>query len=427
MDAEERVRPERRPAFSPNREVGPRGAETHARLLHAGLAVLDAAGYHGARVEAIAERAGCSRPTFYQYFADKADFFFHLAAQVDGEIAALARDFPAIAAGRSSRDALRDWLARFDALRTRHAAVFRFEALLRADPRLARGSEERVLRVGRIVASAFEAPRDARAPTGALGALVYTTVVQALGWTSPALPKDRLIEGAADWFHRCFLGAIRGVNTGGASRPVSEPGPPARGPSLRPSPPKPPALGRKAARSRARLLDAARDVFGSLGYEGTRVDDITSAAAMSHGTFYRYFSGKEAVFREVATPAVDDVLVLLEELPAPRGGLHGWSRRLYQTDSIHRGLFSAWAESEPARAALEPELALEVGAAVDAALRQRAFGDLEVDALLLLSHVERAPYLARTYPRFPQADAITATGEILEGGFFGSGGPAPAA
>src|SRR5512134_2179237 len=143
MDAAERIRPERRPAFSPNREVGPRGAETHARLLHAGLGVLDAAGYHGARVEAIAERAGCSRPTFYQYFADKADFFFHLAAQVDGEIAALAGDFPSLDGGRRSRDELQDWLARLDALRTRHAAVFRFEALLRSDPRLARGSEER--------------------------------------------------------------------------------------------------------------------------------------------------------------------------------------------------------------------------------------------------------------------------------------------
>ena len=147
---------------------------------------------------------------------------------------------------------------------------------------------------------------------------------------------------------------------------------------------------------------------------------------MSHGAFYRYFSGKEEVFREVATPAVDDVLVLLEELPDPRGGLHAWSRRLYQTYAIHRGLFSAWAESEPARAVLGPEVALEIGAAIEATLHHRAFGDLEVEALLFLSHVDRAPYIARTYPRLPQADAITATGEILERGFFGGGGAGPA-
>jgi hypothetical protein len=116
---------------------------------------------------------------------------------------------------------------------------------------------------------------------------------------------------------------------------------------------------------------------------------------------------------------VDDVLVLLEELPHPRGGLHAWSRRLYQTYAIHHGLFSAWAESEAARAVLDPHLGLEIDAAVAAALGRRAFGDLEVDALLFLSHVERAPYIARTYPRLPQPDAITATGEILERGFFG--------
>src|SRR5262245_7233748 len=92
----EAVKPIRRPAFSPNREVGEKGAETHARLLRAGLEVLDAEGYHGTRVETIAERAGCSRPAFYQYFADKADFFFHLAARVDGEMGALTRAFPGI-------------------------------------------------------------------------------------------------------------------------------------------------------------------------------------------------------------------------------------------------------------------------------------------------------------------------------------------
>lgn len=418
MEAAKRIRPERRPAFSPNREVGQRGAETHARLLAAGLAVLDAAGYHGARVEAIAERAGCSRPTFYQYFADKADFFFHLASQVNGELGALTTAFPGIDRGRRSRDQLCDWLARFESLRSRYAPVFRFEALLRSDPRIARGSEARVLGAGRLIASAVDAPLPTSAPLAYHGALVFSTITEAFGASLRKVTRDRLVEGAADWVHRCFLGAVRGVET---TLPVRRPkaaGGLRRGSSRR-SPPTPPPLGRKAARSRARLLEAAEDVFGNLGYEGTRVDDIASAASMSHGTFYRYFSGKEEVFRKVATPAVEDALVLLEELPDPRGGLHAWSRRLYQTYSIHRGLFSAWAESEPARAVLEPELAVEIAAAVEAALGQRAFGDVEVDALLLLSHVERAPYVARTYPRIPQPDAIAATGEILERGFFG--------
>jgi AcrR family transcriptional regulator len=426
MDAVKQIRPERRPAFGPNREVGPRGAETHAQLLHAGLAVLDAAGYHGARVEAIAERAGCSRPTFYQYFADKADFFFQLATQVNGELGEITTAFPRIDGGRRSRDALCDWLARFENLRSRYAPVFRFEALLRSDPRIARGSEARVLATGRIIASAVDTPLPTSVSLASHGALVFSTITECFGATPTKVTRDRLVEGAADWVHRCFLGPMRGVNTTVPPRRARALAAPTRAAARR-SPPTLAALGRKAARSRARLLEAAREVFGNLGYEGTRVDDIASAASMSHGAFYRYFSGKEELFRELATPALEDVLVLLEELPDPRGGLHAWSRRLYQTYAIHHGLFSAWAESEPARAVLEPELGRDLDAAVAAALAQRAFGDVPVDALLFLSHVERAPYIARTYPRLPLADAITATGEILERGFFASENPAPAA
>src|SRR5688572_16539447 len=321
MHAVKPVRPGRRPAFSPNREGGARGAETHARLLLAGLAVLDAAGYHGARVETIAERAGCSRPTFYQYFADKADFFFQLATQVNGELGALTRAFPGLDRGRRSRDALCDWLARFEALRSRYAPVFRFEALLRSDPRIARGSEARVLATGRIIAAAVDAPLPTRVPPVYHGALVFSTLTEAFGATSRQVTRDRLVAGAADWVHRCFVGPLRGVNS---TPPRAKARAARRRAAARRSPPAPPALGRKAARSRARLVEAAREVFGNLGYEGTRVDDVASAASMSHGTFYRYFSGKEELFRELATPAVEDVLVLLEELPEPRGGLHAW-------------------------------------------------------------------------------------------------------
>ncbi len=423
MDASKSIQPERRPAFSPNREVGPKGAETHARLLAAGLRVLDEAGYHGTRVEAIAARAGCSRPTFYQYFADKVDFFFHLATQVNGELGALTRAFPALDRKRSSRDALAGWLAGFERVRREYAPVFRFEALLRSDPRIARGSEARVLETGRTIAAAVDAPPATRVPLANHGALLFSTITEAFGASPRETTRERLVEGAADWLHRCLLGSLPGVNTTVEPRPAHAA---AAGHAHSPRvPPSLPALGRKAARSRARLVEAGREVFGRLGYEGTRVDDVASAASLSHGTFYRYFSGMGELFREVATPAVDDVLVLLEELPGPRGGLHAWSRRLYQTYEVHCGVFSAWAESERARAVLDPHLVLELGAAVESALGPRSFGDLPVDGLLFVSHLERAPYLARVYPRVSQPEAVTATAEILERGFFGGAPPAP--
>jgi AcrR family transcriptional regulator len=40
------------------------------------------------------------------------------------------------------------------------------------------------------------------------------------------------------------------------------------------------------------LLDAGISVLTEKGYHAARVDDIVKAAAVSHGTFYLYFSNK---------------------------------------------------------------------------------------------------------------------------------------
>jgi AcrR family transcriptional regulator len=56
----------RRRPFGANPTVGERGAETQNKILSAGLEVFADVGFDGARVELITERAGCSRPAFYQ-------------------------------------------------------------------------------------------------------------------------------------------------------------------------------------------------------------------------------------------------------------------------------------------------------------------------------------------------------------------------
>ncbi|MEP6561591.1 MAG: helix-turn-helix domain-containing protein [Nakamurella sp.] len=48
----------------------------------------------------------------------------------------------------------------------------------------------------------------------------------------------------------------------------------------------------KTARTRARLLGAAIELFGRQGYEQTTVGQIASAAGVSEMTFYRYFGSK---------------------------------------------------------------------------------------------------------------------------------------
>src|SRR6516164_5841126 len=45
--------------------------------------------------------------------------------------------------------------------------------------------------------------------------------------------------------------------------------------------------------TRARLLDAARDVIRAKGYAGSTVDDICAAAGVSKGSFFHHFDSKE--------------------------------------------------------------------------------------------------------------------------------------
>jgi AcrR family transcriptional regulator len=69
---------------------------------------------------------------------------------------------------------------------------------------------------------------------------------------------------------------------------------------------------RKGARTRERLLEAAKQVFEEDGFLDGRISDIADRADLSHGSFYYYFDSKEEIFREVAA-TVD------EQLSAPLG------------------------------------------------------------------------------------------------------------
>jgi AcrR family transcriptional regulator len=62
------------------------------------------------------------------------------------------------------------------------------------------------------------------------------------------------------------------------------------------------ALGlreRKKARLRQQIIDTSIKLFRKRGFENTRIDDIVQVLEISQPTFFRYFSSKDAVLREV--------------------------------------------------------------------------------------------------------------------------------
>jgi AcrR family transcriptional regulator len=54
------------------------------------------------------------------------------------------------------------------------------------------------------------------------------------------------------------------------------------------------------AANRTAILDAAREVFGELGFETATVRDIVRRSGLSVGAFYNYYRSKEEVFDALA-------------------------------------------------------------------------------------------------------------------------------
>jgi AcrR family transcriptional regulator len=87
---------------------------------------------------------------------------------------------------------------------------------------------------------------------------------------------------------------------------------------------------RKGQRTRRRILDAARGVFASVGYERATIRGIAAAAGVDKSSVIQYFGTKQALFREavhwdipIAELTSDDPVETTENLV--RGMLAAWA------------------------------------------------------------------------------------------------------
>ncbi len=65
-------------------------------------------------------------------------------------------------------------------------------------------------------------------------------------------------------------------------------------------------LTARGRRTRDALLEAGRQVLESRGYNATTADDIADAAGVSHGTFYTWFTDKDALMRALVDTTLTD-------------------------------------------------------------------------------------------------------------------------
>ncbi len=126
--------------------------------------------------------------------------------------------------------------------------------------------------------------------------------------------------------------------------------------------PAPPRQARSIERRQA-ILDAGRRLFAEKGYEGTAVEDITSAAGAAAGAFYTYFRSK----RQLLIVLMDELLQRLAAVNLQpggagdiRAGLRPFLIEVFRTDAAYFGAVRAWQEAALADAGLgEMQRAIE--------------------------------------------------------------------
>ena len=386
------------------------------------IEVLAEVGFDEVSVEVIAERAGCSRPAFYQYFASKHDVFWALASTLGEEIVGLAGRLGPVGRDAAGVDRLAGWISAFMELHAAWAPVFvSFQAASRDHLREARRSTTVSLRTDAALLRAFgrSKSRFAERLMGALVAVLDRSGSY-LEQAGPSVDAGPFVVALAEVFHRSVFGPIESVNL--------HRGRTLRRPRVRVSlferralPELPP----RQEQVRQKLLDAGVQVLPARGYHDSRVDDIAGAAGLSHGTFYRYFLGKDHYFQVLAEGAAGRALDVLDrlDLQAPPAELRAWVTDWMHTCRADGGIISTWQEvrTNGELARLSGEVAAAMFVRLVALLERRDFGDPEADATSMLAVLEAIPNNVYTLGFTGEDDGIEILLTILQRGYRGSG------
>lgn len=421
----------RRAPFSDNPLVGARGLRTQQRILDAALSVFGELGYERANIDRIATAAGCSRVSFYQYFASKEDVFRRLAVQVNLELWASTEALEPVTPDAHGWDAVRAWVGRYAATYGHYEPVFSaFPAAVENDETLADGSA----RVGMRSFAHFQSKLTKTAvPARQLRtvvALLLSTVTRSLevarilDLSVPgAYPENRVGDAITDVIHRSLFGRSD-VNARPALPPID-----ARPPddSLRAllakaditeehSLQEKPALGA--------LLAAGHDVFVRRGVQAARIDEIVSTAGVSRGAFYRYFDNRDHLAEVLSARALRSLSAVFVDMPlaagtdgaTDRAALRRWLRRYNTVHVDEAAMTRTWVDAalQEASRRKDSAAALDYGRrAVRPFLEERGFGDASVDALVMVGLVDAFGSKAR------QSPDIGAAVHIMRNGLLG--------
>jgi AcrR family transcriptional regulator len=273
-------------------------------------------GYAGANVSRVIALAGVSRPTFYEYFADRDDCFIAAHRALSNLLVQEIR--LAVAAGPPER-AVQVSIEKLVELSERYpdrAGFLANEAMAGGW----RGLDERDRLIEEIALVVEDARSRARAR--ALTPDLPVQVVFGAGrWLlAPPLRRgerdlSRLRDEFIEWIES-YLAPSREHRWH-----TLEPGPPLPPSpyeaqiSLRPPPPIPPGRSRLskaeiARNQRERIMYATAQVAAAKGYALATIADITAAASVDRRVFYTHFHDKQDAFLAVHELGIQQIMAL---------------------------------------------------------------------------------------------------------------------
>jgi AcrR family transcriptional regulator len=143
-------------------------------------------------------------------------------------------------------------------------------------------------------------------------------------------------------------------------------------------------LGPRGRATRARILRAAEECFGTYGYAATSVSEIVRQAGVSQGGFYVYFATKEEIFTALIRETAEEIRAVLsaEIAAAPNreeaevAGIRAFFKWLKEHRHHHRIIHLVDEVDED----LAREFFMSISAPYTEALR-RAMGDGDIPAV----------------------------------------------
>ena len=393
----------RRASYGPNSPVvGDRGVRTRQAILDAAMDTFRTEGLHAPSVDDIAEAAGISRATLYQYFESKDQVFVELTRVAAGDLLGVMGRPADLGPNAQGYDSLSRWLAEWARVQDQYKTLY-------------------------LQWTVIDFPQTALQPPMADYIVDYVSSVTA--WLGPAVGDDVDVDGTATVLLALLFRVNdyreRGINRGLGDAellaavatfvqfvlfPATPPAViPASGAGVRPvtqerrrsaQPKAGPADAQEPSATVRRILDAAAATFAVRGYHETSVQDVLEAAGAGRATFYRHFGDKADLLLRLSRDCMARLVEQVDRFPGAigvDGALRPWIEESLALHRRWRGVFRALLQERTRHPVLEELRAASLEAIFRtfddalAGVERSYYFDARVGSLILLSLLERGP------------------------------------